>query len=44
MTIRQAAADGDEYVPAQMQTTRDGKIENTGKTASGTDKAENKTQ
>lgn len=46
MTIRQATADRDEYVPtqAQMQTTGDGKIENTGKTAPGKDKAESKTQ
>lgn len=35
MTIRQAAADGEEYVPAQMQTTRDGKIENTRKQLEG---------
>lgn len=43
VTIRQAAADGEEYVAGQTQTTVMEK-ENTEKTAPGEDKAESKSQ
>lgn len=43
VTIGQAAADGEEYVSGQTQTTVVEK-ENTGKTAPGEDKAESKNQ